>query len=199
MPCRSEFWLPEGGPKLFPPCILHRVQPLTAGAWQGEHFRVFARHRGACDNCRGCMGLSPGNVDLIAYERLAAVRNLNVAGRGRRWLAEPVKGLQGRPRIRLGLHRQPKVTVHRLGIGSQIRSRAGSARKGRHPASPPGRPAFSARPPGRRPDQAQGPSPVEIASSGRGLIAQGLNGELPSRQGMESARRSMSSRSAMDR
>ncbi|WP_162599622.1 hypothetical protein [Phenylobacterium parvum] len=128
-------------------------------------------------------------MELVGYDSLGVVSELNHPGRGRWGIIQPRKGLQGRSRVRLGFHGQPKVTLHRVGIGSQVRPRApGQLAKdtiqrhrlgGQH--LPCGLPVAG-------PIKRKVHRPLKIASSGLGLIAQGLNGKLPRRQGMAGAR-----------
>lgn len=65
-PCFHALRFPFGAPQLFPPCILHRCFPLTAGERHSVPDLVRAPQRGALARLAGCMGLSVGISNFLA-------------------------------------------------------------------------------------------------------------------------------------
>ena len=65
-PCFHALRFPFGAPQLFPPCILHRCLPLTAGDRHSAPDRVRASQRGALARFAGCMGLSVRMFNFLA-------------------------------------------------------------------------------------------------------------------------------------
>src|SRR3546814_3660290 len=65
-PCFHALRFPFGAPQLFPPCILHRRFPLTAGDRHSAPDRVLAPQREALARLAGCMGLSVRMSNFLA-------------------------------------------------------------------------------------------------------------------------------------